>query len=107
MEGLGLSVGKSRAQKDSFTGAGAASLWWSFPKLGQLSGASIRGHKQMGNSGGSTSLYSTAMIILRKPRRTLFRLRASCRMRKRLTRVARARKMALISSRAKCWPTHM
>jgi hypothetical protein len=48
MEGLGLSVGKSGAQNESFVGADTAGLWWRFPKLGQAS--HLPGdHKQMRN----------------------------------------------------------
>src|SRR5262249_55905391 len=44
--------------------------------------------------------YSTETISLPKPRRTLFRLRASCWTWNRLTRVAKAQKMAFISNLA-------
>jgi hypothetical protein len=56
---------------------------------------------------GAVHSYSTETISLLKPRRTLFRLRASCWIWTRLTRVANAQKMAFISSLAKCRPTHI
>jgi hypothetical protein len=54
-----------------------------------------------------TTHYSTETISLLKPRSTLCTLRTSSSIWNRFTRVAKARKMAAISSFAKCWPTHM
>jgi len=51
-----------------------------------------------------STLYSTETISFLKPRSVLFTLRTSCSIWKRSTRVASARNIALISSRAKCKP---
>ena len=46
-------------------------------------------------------------INLLEPRRTLLRLRTSCRIWNCLTLAAKAQKTAFISSFAKCWPMHI